>query len=596
MFSKRYAVFAALTIVTALCLRAPALQVGLLADDWDHYAMSAGIYPVPRGAFDHFDFVGGSSSEHDALLRAGRLPWWIAPDLHMALLRPLSSALGQIDYSWLDGAQHPIRMHVHSLAWWLILVIGVACLLPLLLPLPAAALGTLLYAFEDSQILPVTWIANRSELVANSFVVWALVLQVLAARRNAPALQAVSYGLVACALLAGEHAIPALAYVAAFQLCRSELQVRERIRALAPSTALVVVFLIARRTGGYGAAGLGMYIEPLASPLRYFHACIERLPLLLGDVVFGIAADWFPGGPPPGNWWAGLPFLPAGKHWPQFQTGMGWFAVVIVLASLAWLRRARESLFWLLLAAATSIVPMCASIAMGRLTLPAALGVDAAWAWCVAGLARRALANRKLTTVVAALATSVSVLGVHVLGAGMRVWREPAFYARISQIETAWVRLDGLDVRDREVFTLTSGSAAQWVIPYVRHLAGLSIPACSTPLSAAFLSSHELIRTADKVLELRLRGRPVAATFTDSVYRSADNPLSAGDRITTPRFEVEVLKADRGEPTWLRFSFPAPLESDQYLFLHAGPRGFAPLILPAVGERVTLEPAAWPAP
>jgi len=475
-------------------------------------------------------------------------------------------------------------------------VIGVACLLPLLLPLPAAALGTLMYAFEDAHILPVTWIANRSELVANAFVVWALLLQVLAARRKAPLLQGVSYVLVACALLAGEHAIPALAYVAAFQLCRLELQVRERLRALVPLAALVLAFLVARRTAGYGAAGLGMYVDPLADPLRYFHACIERLPLLFGDVIFGIAADWFPAGPPPHTTWSLIPFLPAGAHWPQFQTAIGWCAVVVVIAGLAWLRRSRESSFWLLLAAATSIVPMCASIAMGRLTLPAALGVDATWAWCVSELARRALTNRKLTTASAALATGVAVLGVHVLGAGVRAWREPTFYAGMSQIETAWARLDGLDVRNRELITLTSGSAAQWAIPYVRHLSGLSVPASSSPLSAAFLSPHELIRTADNVLELRLPGRPVGATFTNSVYRSGDSPFHAGDRITTPRFEVEVLAADGGEPTWLRFSFPAPLESDQYLFLYALPQGFAPLILPAVGQRVTLAPSAWPAP
>jgi hypothetical protein len=595
MFSQRYALFAALSILAALCLRAPALQVGLLADDWDHYAMSEGIYPVKRGAFDHFDFVRRAASEHEALQAAGRLPWWSSPNLQMALLRPLSSALGHVDYAWLAGAQHPFRMHLHSLMWWLLLVTGVACLLPLLLPLPAAALATLLYAFEDAHILPVTWIANRSELVANAFVVWALFFQVLAARRHARGLELASHGLVACALLAGEHSIPALAYLAAFQLCRKDLQIAERARQLIPLAVLVVGFIVLRGAAGYGAAGVGMYVEPLANPLRYFEACVGRVPLLFGDVVFGVAADWFPGGPPAQSWWTALSLPGGGPGWPRFQMATGWAALSIVIAGLALFRRSQPTLFWLLLAAAASIVPMCASVAMGRLTLPAALGVDAVLAWCTYELARRALSSRRIGSSAAAVVVGAAVLGVHGAGAGLRAWREPHFYASVSELETAWVRLDGLDLRDRHVFTLTSGPAAQWVIPYVRHLHGLSMPASSTPLSAAFLSPHELIRTADNVLELQLAARPEGATFTDSVYRSADNPFHPGDQIRAPRFDVTVLAADRGEPTWLRFTFPSSLESNEYLFLYARPRGLAPLTLPAVGQRVTFGPSAWPA-
>jgi len=37
--------------------------------------------------------IGREPSEHRALRESGRLPWWISADLHMALLRPLASAL-----------------------------------------------------------------------------------------------------------------------------------------------------------------------------------------------------------------------------------------------------------------------------------------------------------------------------------------------------------------------------------------------------------------------------------------------------------------------------------------------------------------------
>jgi hypothetical protein len=75
-----------------------------------------------------------------------------------------------------------------------------------------------------------------------------------------------------------------------------------------------------------------------------------------------------------------------------------------------------------------------------------------------------------------------------------------------------------------------------------------------------------------------------------------NDPFHAGERIVTPNFEVTILAADGGEPTWLRFGFPASLDSDRYLFLHAGPQGFSPLSIPPVGSRVTLPPAIWPTP
>lgn len=600
-FGKAYACFALLSILAGLILRSPALEVGLLADDWDHYAMSMRIYPALRSPFDHFSFVRSSASDHAALQKSGRLPWWIASDLRMALFRPLSSALGYVDYAWFDSARHPARMHLHSLVWWLSLVTGVACLLPLLLPLPAAALGTLLYALEDSHILPVTWIANRSELVANAFVVWAAYLRVLGSRRGDPRLlHAGAYALVAFSLLAGEHSIPALAYLAAFELCRCRPQLRSQLRALLPLALLIASLLIVRRLGGYGAAGLGMYVEPTEQPLRYLANCVQRLPLLFGDVVFGIAADWYPAGPPPDKWLAALPFVTAPSRWPSFQVVTGWIAFAGVAAILIALHARKQpelrAVFWLLLAAAASILPMCASVAMGRLTLPAAFGVDAAWAYFATELARRAFTQRSVAHWIGAGVVGAIVLGTHTVGAARRAWYEPKALAWLSQAEPAWVRLDGLDVADRNVMVLTSGCAAQWVIPFVRHHSGLPMPASSTPLSAAFLSTHELIRTATDAIELRLPARPSVATFTDSVYRSADHPFRTGDRVRTPNFDVHVLAAEGGEPTWLRFQFPKSVDDASYVFLYAGPQGFAPLALPPVGGRTTLRPAAWPQP
>jgi hypothetical protein len=342
-----------------------------------------------------------------------------------------------------------------------------------------------------------------------------------------------------------------------------------------------------------------MYVEPLEQPIRYLKACSQRLPLLFGDVVFGISADWFPAGPTPGSWLAALP-VPAGPHWAVFQQAMGWLAMAGVGGAVLRLRRCTEpalrGLYWLLLAAAASLPLMCASVAMGRLTVAAALGVDAAWAYLATALARKALAQPNLARCATAIMVGAGVVYAHVVGAGMRAWGEARGLAWLSRTEAAWVRLDNLPVSGREVMLLTTGCAAQWVIPFVRHGSGLPLPVNSTPLSAAFFSWHELIRPASNVLELRFPIRPFVATFTDSVYRSAEHPFRTGDHIQTPNFEVDILAAEAGEPTWLRFQFPRSLDDPRYLFLHARAEGYAPFALPAVGERITLPPGAWPQP
>jgi hypothetical protein len=111
-----YAVWVVCVIAIGVSLRWRAVDGAMLADDWDHYAMFAGVYPVQRSPLDVFDFVSGSASERTALLEAGRLPWWSDPKLQLSVLRPLSSALSYFDFSVLGMARAP-RASMLSLRW-----------------------------------------------------------------------------------------------------------------------------------------------------------------------------------------------------------------------------------------------------------------------------------------------------------------------------------------------------------------------------------------------------------------------------------------------------------------------------------------------
>lgn len=559
--------------------------------------MSVGIYPTPRGFLNHFDFIGRSPSDHQALQESGRLPWWISPDLHMALLRPLASALGQLDHTLLGAAEHPSRMHLHSLLWWIALVSGVGMLLPLLLPLPAAGLGLLLYCLDDAHIIPVAWAANRSELIANAFVVWAVYCQLRAAQEGHNGLRVATWGLVACALLAGEHAVPGLAYAAIFASSRDFAGPQRFSRWLAPLLSLIAVYFAARRALGFGAAGLGMYIDPLADPARYAHACRERLPLLFADLTFGIAAEWYPGGPLFRPWIFGLPIVPAELDWAALHRTLGWLALAGVAGAIVGLSRATEraprALFCLLAAAAVSLVPMCASVPMGRLTMPAILGVDAALGFTLYSLARRAIRMRSVATFAAFAAIGCMVVWVHAVSTSLRAWREGTHYVQISHLEEAWVGDPQLELGGRDVMIVSGGWSSQWVVPFVRHLRGLPLPRSAQPLSAAYLSPHRLERVADSVLDVMIPARRPAG-FVGSVYRASDRPFRRGEIFQSPHFEVRVMAVEQGEPTWFRLRFPASLDSERYVFLHSTPQGLLPIVVPAVGQQLLLEMPAFP--
>jgi hypothetical protein len=603
----RYWSWVTLAIVCGVALRWGALNGSLLGDDWDHYAMEVGIYPVPRALLDKYNFVARGPGEHARLLHSGRLPWWSDSDIQLAVWRPLSSALVHFDFGVLDAQHKPWRQHWHSLFWWVLLLGAVASLLAEVLPLPAAAAGLLLYSMDDAHVLPIAWSANRSELVSIALVTWGLYAHVMARTRRVRGARAASLGLVALGLLAGEHGLAPLAYFVSFECASVDDSLRHRLRSLMPFAALTISYLAIRTGLGYAVTGSSFYIDPFAEPARYFVASLTRLPVLCADLTLGWASDWWYREP---AWRAALirlGFVPARwlamEHLRQIQVGLG----VLTLAGVGWFwmrtRRARvgmssQSVRWLLLGAVMSLLPMCAALPMSRLTVAAAIGFDAAFGYllwrslCI--VARRAPIIQR----VAAAVCVALIVQLHAVRAAERSYAEVNYYAMRSHVEEDWVRAAELDVPDlahKHVIIVSARDwASQFVLPFVRHAHGLEMPASSEVLSAASDSPHELTRVAANVLELGLREQPVDPPFLLSVYRRQTSLFHDGEIIPSDRFDVAVLKTVAGEPTRLRFTFRSSLDDPRYVFLYPMPRGLVRLRLPRVGERVRLPAPAWP--
>ena len=600
-----YLTWVSLAIALGLGLRWHALDGAFFADDLDHYAMHVGIYPLARGPFDMFDFVGAGEAEHAPLLRSGRLPWWTYPGVHLAVLRPLASALMAFDFR-LWGSD-PWPFHLCSMLWWVVLLAGVAALLRSVLPLPVAALGVLVYALDEAHGLPLCWIANRSAIVAVALGCWGLWAHVAARTGALRGGRVLSVVLVALALLAGEHAFAALAYFVAFELWGVRDAPAARLRALLPVTALGVGYLLVRAGLGYGIAGSGFYIDPLTTPLRYASVAVHRLPLLLGDLLFGVGAEWDYAGPPWRAWLLQQHVLPdpwltaASLQGVQLCAGI---AAGLVALGLLWalgrgvLRERAPGARWLLLGGLLAIVPMCSTLPMSRLGLGAAIGVDAVLGLLLWSALRAAWHAARWPARVGFALLALPLIAVHLVYAGVRARRDVDYYAYLSRVEDDWVehaQIDDATIARQRVLVIAGRDwPSQWALAFARHLHGHPMPRSSALLSAAYDNPHVLLRPAPGVLELRIEGPPERASFRGSVYRPEVAPLRTGQRFVGAGFTVEILATAGGQPTRLRFGFPRSLDDSGYLFLY--PRGGAlrRVQLPAVGQRLRLPAPAWP--
>ena len=568
-----------------------------LADDYDHLAMVRGLYPVPRAPLDLFRFVGSEPQERHALMEAGRLPWWTDAQIHLAVLRPLSSLLLQLDFV-LFGVS-PLGPHLHSLLWWASMVVAVALVFRSVLPLSVAALATLLFVFEEGHSLPLVWVASRSAFVAGGLMLWAFYFHIRWRRGGDRVGRWLSPLLAALALAAGEHALPVLGLFLAFEwLGGAGVPYPVRLRALAPVLSLTVLYMGLRFLFGYGLDGSAFYISPLSSPLRYVDALRTRIPSLAADLAFGIPSEWHFGKP---AMIAGLSQMGFGGlgtrvahaiSWPTLQASLGVFALVLCTLAYFWLRRRARPLAaelrWLLPGALLALLPVCGTMPMSRLTLPAAVGVDALLAcllvWGAERVAQGAVRQRALT-----LAWLVPVALVHLVHAPMRGRHEARLYAHRSHAEHALanrLKLDDGRVSDQHLLVVAAFDwIGSWGLPYHRALVGQPLPRTTHLLSGAALSPHQLSRVADRVLDLIVLGGHLEDSFAGSCYRPRGAHFKAGDSVDVGVFRASVVRELEGQPIHLRFTFPHSLDDPRYVLLHSTRVGMRRVAMPAVGKQ-----------
>ncbi len=269
----------------AVLLVLPSAWTGLQLDDFYHWSFLTGNTTADGrsiGANDLFNFLDGDARRLEALMDAGAVPWWTSKDLRIAFWRPLSGLTHRLDYLlWPD---RPWLMHAQSFLWFAMIVV-VATLLyrRLNAGLFAAGLAAVFFAIDDAHGFPVGWIANRNALIAGFFGLAALLAHVrwrTDGWRAGAVLGPLSW---TAALLSGEIAMGAGAFLFAWAVCLDRAPTRSRIVSLTPYALVFVAWIVWHSLEGYGASGSGFYVDPVHEPLRFLVAVAEKAPVLLTD-------------------------------------------------------------------------------------------------------------------------------------------------------------------------------------------------------------------------------------------------------------------------------------------------------------------------
>lgn len=592
------ALLAALAL--GLFLQWPSLKCGFRGDDYVQRAMFRGEFPSPRSAFDLFSFAAGTPQDHQRLVDFGHLPWWSHPELRLRMWRPLASGLMALDFALFDRRAE--LHHVHSLLWFGLLLVAAGRLLFRVLPPAAAGIALLLYASGPCHTLPVGWLANRSTLCGTALAFFALESCISAADSGKLRRKLACALITALALLCGEYALAATLYGLAFGLIGSapDQPRRQRLQAVLPIALPLFGYLVLHTLVGSDIVHSGYYISPIGSPWAFAKAVLARVPVLAGDLLFGLPSLQYSSGSPWRAWllesgwfdrdaWQRLP------DWTTWQTSIGYLAI----ASGFWCWRAlrkqdnsNRALDWLVLGAAASLVPCAGSIPEDRLLVAASLGGYALVASVLVQVFQRPFRF--------SLAAGVRGLLALWIGASSLARSHDDVLAVLagSDVARAWA-LDA-DMPDAQhaaatrVYVLSSADFNTAVnLPWMR----LSEADQPVPLSYRRLSAGpmplDISRPSDRVLEFNVLARGVHGSAVPSLYRDERAPVRKGERHALPGVVVEVTEALDDNPSRLRFEFDRSLDDPSLFFVFGSDQGLRRREPPRIGETLRLPFAAY---
>lgn len=556
----------------AVVLFLPALNVGLMMDDYVHRIIhEGGVQVVPRPNWDLFRFVGPDRAEFALSKNRGDVPWWTPDTFKLAFFRPLAGLWHWADYHYLPD--HPGVMHAESILLFAAMVLVAGLLYRRLIATAwIAGFAALLFAGDDAHAFVVVWIANRNAVMAGFFGLLALWLHDRARRDGSRSAAILAPLALALGMLSGEAALAALGYLAAYAFFLDDKAPRERLRSLGPYALVAVVWGVIYKVRGYGTSGSGFYVDPAGEPGTFVLAVFKRLPILL-LAQFGL---------PPADLW---PQTADTKVIPLLVAT----ALVAGLASVfaRVLRKDRTCLFFAT-GMLVSLIPVCATWPNDRLLLFSGFGAFG----LIATFLSRAYAVVKPGPRFSARLVAGVMIAIHVViaplllpvraravGMMLHEYVESAARTLPASVGSTLIIINAPD-------PLVGGLAG--AIRYYQQIDDGPIAARLRQLSVVVEGDEIVERIDDHTLSLSAARGFFHDPFSE-VFRSASIRFHVGDVVNVAGMRAEIMDlGEDGVPRRMQFRFESSLDDPEMVWVTWVDQGFVRFTPPARGEKVTV--------
>lgn len=577
-------------VIVAIVLSIPALTAGYFLDDYLYIQRLRDGGGSLAAGLDLYRLTAAYGGPSEAI-KHGHWPWWFDTSAKVELCRPLSGLLFAVDQRlW---PETPFVAHLHSLAWYLLLVVACARLYKLFSSLPdgssssgssphassgglspaTAGLALLLFVLEEGHWQAAGWIANRHSVVAAAPVVLGLVAHVAWRERGwrpgAP-LSMLGY---AVGLGGGETAVQALMYVVAYELFVSR---GRRLVGLVPLASIVVGYFAIYKTLGFGARNHEQYLDPIGEPGRFLQGAITRLPTLLADLFAGFPADL----------WAPLPVL----RTAFVVVGVLATAAIVGLAVLAWPAvdvAARRAVKFFAAGSALSILPGAAGLPGSRLLLVPSIGGAVVLATILihggAAVRSRGLAARAAGKVGAAWIVVVHLVlspivmvfnfvNMRTIGAATaKMSRE----AEVGRVGLPASRIDVAVLEAPDLVAMLYPPLVLSLDPETRYRSWWTLSVAP--------KDHVFRRTGERSFTLTVEDGAFFTGEWEKLFRSSARALRQGDRVELAGLRAEVLT-----PSEISFEADVPLDDPSLRLLAWKDGGLRRVVPPPIGQSIAL--------
>lgn len=364
MWKQRFKSFT-LPILVSLLLISPSLLTGLQLDDYYHWGLVTDN-PLAKpgrdvaGISGLFTFTDGNAERTQWLIDKGLLPWWTLPEVQYSFWRPVSEITHLIDYTlW---PQQPVLMHLHSVLYFVLLLIAGYYLMARWLTGPALGWAFWIFSLSYTHGFAVGWLANRNALLATLFVALTLYGHDRWRREHHKGFFAMALLCFLLGLLSGEIGVSGGLFLLAYALCLPQLENNQRpivawfksLLSIAPYGLLGLAWLAGRSAMGYGAEGSGHYIDPTDIE-AFLGIFAERYLQLVTGLFWSLPPEFAP------------------LYGEQIAYGVALVGFLLMALVLYPVLKVHAHTRFFLLSCLLILVPVCATTPHSRLLIAASL-------------------------------------------------------------------------------------------------------------------------------------------------------------------------------------------------------------------------------